>query len=912
MAAARLEESLLDLFRSEAAAQSRVLAEALAVLATEAGGPKQINLALEAAHALQGAARLVGLDLAAQLAEAMASALSATLEPKQPLSPELLAALEASHLWLAQFSQFPTADLAAPSAAALHGHATCLHELRDATAAMVASAKKPAKKSPVPPSAESPSPVPPPAPLPHFEAPPPPPASKLDFSLLDLYRSEAETQVAGLAQGIVELEGDLANPKKIEPVMRAAHSLKGAARIIGLDLVVQLAHTMEDALVAAQQGRLALDAAGIDSLLKAGDWIAQFSQLPQEQLAAPPAAQTTAQAQCLADLRDALSGKPASPAKEKSPAESPKPAAPPETANRKPDTPAPTPASPDSVVRISAASLSRLMGLAAETLIEARRLEPFRGQLLKLKNQQRQFVSNLEAAEPGADLAPLRAQAQDTLAVLREQLENFDHAARRGTLLSGKLYQEVIASRLRPFGEGVQSFPRLVRDVCRTLGKQARLEIEGRETPVDRDILEKLEAPLGHLLRNACDHGLENSAGRAAAGKPEVGVIRLEARHRAGLLVVQVGDDGHGISIPRLREKVVEKGLATAALAAGLSDDEVLQFLFLPGFSTAATVTEISGRGVGLDVVQDLVRGVGGAVRIYTSEGRGTVFSLQLPVTRSVISALLVEIAGEGYAFPLARLHRVLRAPRSTIDASRGHPLVSVDGFDAALVCARAALGLPPLATAPVGELTAVVVGGGLEFFALAVDRILGETDLVVRPLDPRLGQVPGIQSAAIAEDGAPILIIDVDDLQPRLQKLAAGIADAPTPTMPHPARPRILLVDDSATVRETARKILSTAGFDVETAVDGADGWNAVRVGKFDLVVSDVDMPRLDGLAFVARLRADARLRSLPVVMVSYKDREEDRARGLAAGANVYLAKSSLTDDTFLRAVCSLLKITA
>lgn len=923
MPAAPIEESLLDLFRSEAETQALALSDALAALTLGEGSPKQISAALEAVQSIKGAARLVGLELAAQMAEAMEKLLAEALEQKQLLAGPVVQAVENAYIWLAQFSQFPSADMVKPTTDTLEGHAACLSGLKKfLTGPRTQEKKSPAKVKNANVADQPAGETSPPMPELRYEpAPAPPPASKIDFSLLDLYRGEAETQLAGLGQGIVELEGDLTNPKKIEPVMRAAHSLKGAARIIGLDLVVQLSHTMEDALVAAQQGRLALDAGCIDALLSAGDWIGQFSKLPQEQLAAPPPEQIAGQAQCLADIQAALSGHPAKKERTTAGAESEanvksqSPSATQsesKTENRKSETTSPI--SPtDGVVRISAASLSRMMGLAAESLVEARRLEPFRDQLLKLKNNQLQFVSRLEAAAQtpvgpanaaGADIAPLCAEAQNTLAALREQLESFDNAARRSTLLSGRLYQEVIASRMRPFGEGTQAFPRLVRDVCRTLGKQAKLEIEGRETPVDRDILEKLEAPLSHLLRNACDHGLETPEGRIAAGKPEVAVIRLEARHRGGMLVVQVGEDGRGISVPKLRQKIVEKGRTTAELAANMSEDEVLQFLFLPGFSTAEKITEISGRGVGLDVVQELVRDVGGAVRIYTSEGRGTVFSLQLPVTRSVLRALLVEIAGEAYAFPLTRLYRAVRTSRDQIVPASPCPQISVDGLDASVVSARLALGLPSAPKNSTEELAAVVVTGGMEFYALAVDRFLGETDLVVRPLDPRLGKVPGIQSAALSEDGAPILIVDVDDLLPRLEKIISGEDVSARTTATPFTRQRVLVVDDSATVRETARKILEGAGLEVETAVDGADGWNAVRVGRFDLVVSDVDMPRLDGLGFVAKIRADARLQKLPVVMVSYKDREEDRARGRTAGADEYLAKSSLTDDSFLSAV--------
>jgi len=927
-----IDESLLDLFRAEAEAQTAVMAQDLDAIGTGASDAKKTENIFNAVQSLKGAARLVGLDSAAQLALAMEKILADARAHKRAPNVMVVDALRRAAAWLAAYAQIPAAALAHPAPAIMDEHAALLLEIAILTPKDEIKAESGTRKDRKREMEDGKGKMEK-ADKQHEsgqletrnskrETSTPPPSSKLDFSLLDLYRVEAETQLAALAQGVVELEGDLANPKKIEPVMRAAHSLKGAARIIGLDLVVQLTHTMEDALVAAQQGRVALTAAGIDALLRAGDWLGQFSKLSQEQLAAPPPEQSETQVQCLAEMQEVLSGKKATEATKAMPAtevES-KTVAPtnaePQTANRKPETSSTSPA--DAVVRVSAASLSRLMGLAAETLIEARRLEPFRDNLLKLKNHQMRFVSQLEAAvlaqsetsgaAPAQNLEPLRVAAQSTLAGLRAQVENFDHAARRSTLASGRLYQEVIASRMRPFTDGAQALPRLVRDVCRTLGKQARLEIEGRTTPVDRDILEKLEAPLSHLLRNACDHGLEMPEERRAAGKPEAGVIRLEARHRAGMLVVQVSDDGRGVPLARLRQKIIEQGRATAEMAAGMSDDEVLQFLFLPGFSTAEKITEISGRGVGLDVVQSLMQEVGGSVRIFTTPGRGTMFTLQLPVTRSVVRALLAEIDGEAYAFALVKLHRALRVPRTAMEMVEGRPQISVDGAEAALVSARAALGLPGGEQSAGDEIAVVVVGSGAKLYALEVDRILGESDLVVRPLDARLGKVPGISAAALSEDGAPILIVDVDDLLGGLEKPASGGAVVEMRSETAAVRPRILVVDDSATVRATARQILESAGCAVDVAVDGADGWNAVRLGKFDLVVSDVDMPRLNGLEFVARLRADARLKQLPVIIVSYKERDEDRALGLAAGADAYLIKSSLADGAFLRVVQELL----
>ena len=389
---------------------------------------------------------------------------------------------------------------------------------------------------------------------------------------------------------------------------------------------------------------------------------------------------------------------------------------------------------------------------------------------------------------------------------------------------------------MRPLADGIRGFPRLVRDVSKQLGKQAKFEVVGETTGVDRDILDGLEAPLNHLIRNALDHGLEMPEERRAAGKSPSGTIRLEARHRAGMLQIILADDGRGIDLDRLRAKVVEKGLTTAAIAGRLSEAELLDFLFLPGFSTKEKVTEISGRGVGLDVVQSMVQAVRGSVRVTSQLGKGTRFILQLPITVSVIRALLVEIAGEPFAFPLNRIDRILMLDRHDIVDLEGKPHVILDDQPLGLIEAAQVLELPTPARED-GRLPVVVASDRSHRFGVVIDRFLGERDLRVTPLDPRLGKVPNLNSSSVLDNGWPVLIIDVEDLirsidnllgGRRVKKLTAEVAVHEESRGPK----RILVVDDSITVRELERQLLENRGYTVDVAVDGVDGWNAVRTG--------------------------------------------------------------------------------
>ena len=725
-------------------------------------------------------------------------------------------------------------------------------------------------------------------------------------SMLELFRQEVQLQGQALTSGLLALEReDDGVAEALQNCMRAAHSLKGAARIVGIDSVIGVAHAMEEAFVAAQQQRLHLGRAQVDVLLQGVDLLARLGQLPEVDLVAwadPAQPQALAYQQALDTTLQ--SGAAATVAAQPLTAAAP--------AMVLDDTPA-----TDRVLRLTAESVNRLLGLASESLVESRGLKPVAASMLRLQRRLQDARRKLDAVGQGgleqapqqlADAQQLIVQCQQSVA---QQLADLDTLDRRASDLSRRLYDEALACRMRPFTDGLHGLPRLVRDLARSLGKQARLAIVGDNTPVDRDLLERLEAPLTHLLRNAVDHGIEAAEQRRQAGKPEEGTVLLEARHVGGQLQIVVSDDGAGVHVERLRARIVERGLATVEAAARLSEAELLEFLFLPGFSLRDRVTEVSGRGVGLDVVQDMVRQVRGNVRVASEPGRGTRFQLLLPLTLSVIRALLVRVSGEAYAFPLNRVVRALRVAPSQLDQVEGRPHFALGEHRIGLVAAAQLLHEE---RAEIGseELTVVVVGELPHAFGLVVERALDERELVAQPLDDRLGKVQHVSAGALADDGSVVLILDVDDLLRAAERVAhggqLGLVRAEASDQGVRQGKRVLVVDDSLAVRELERKLLDARGYRVEVAVDGMDGWNAVRTGHFDLVVTDVDMPRLDGIELVRLIRNDPHLKDLPVMIVSYKDREADRQRGLEAGADHYLAKSGFHDEALLQAVSDLI----
>ena len=829
-------------------------------------------------------------------------------------------------------------------------------------------------------------------------------------SLIDLFREEARTQARVLNDGLLTLDRAPSDAAALEACMRAAHSLKGAARIVGVQVGVELAHAMEDCFVAAQEGRALLDAAWIDELLRGVDIVARIGNDEDESA-------RDAVSACVASLQARMVGvvphgaamrrdvlPPAAPARVDSSASATSVATKPQNASADADaafnllasalraeaTPAPTapasatanasappsgtafapasasasasatplassnasasadatsaaPASasgspsatastshesnapttdPGRMLRVRADNLDRLLSLSGESLVESRWLKPFAQSMLRVKRVQRDGTRALDQLhetladlklDPRAhaaleELRRLTAESQHLLAERLADLESFD---RRSTHLSQQLYDAALQCRMRPFGDGTSGLARMVRDVARSLGKKVRWQLVGESTQVDRDILDLLEAPLGHMLRNAIDHGIEAPAVRLARGKPEEGTLTLDARHTAGSLLISVSDDGAGIDLDALRTSIVRRKLASAETAARLSETELLEFLLLPGFSLRDQVTEVSGRGVGLDAVHDVVKRVRGTVRITHEPGVGTRVQLQLPLTLSVIRSLLVEVAGEPYAVPLAHVNRTLHVSRADIELLEGHQHIAFDGRRIGVVTAHQILDTAP----PANEgdtVSLIVIGDGEETYGVVVDRFLGERMLVVQPLDPRLGKIRNITAGALMENGDPVLIADVDDWLRSVERLVAGgdlkhTQHGAALTARRVTR-RVLVVDDSLTVRELERKLLATRGYDVTIAVDGMDGWNAVRGEHFDLVITDIDMPRMDGIELVTLIKRDPQLQSLPVMIVSYKDREEDRRAGLNAGADYYLAKGSFHDEALLDAVRDLI----
>lgn len=746
------------------------------------------------------------------------------------------------------------------------------------------------------------------------------------FSMLELFRLETRAQGETLNQGLLDLERGEGppSPATLETLMRAAHSIKGAARIVDQDPAIRVAHALEECFQKARAGSLTLDRSSVDLLLQGVDLLITLANATAEGSPGPPAEAISHYLEELTRTAPPAAPTPAGVAAVTPPA-TPPPTPPPPPPPEGEESVTPSPSGDTALVPLDPELMDRLLGLAGESMSQSRWLPTLVQGLRRLHRDQQRLGVALErlgetlatAHGPGGgqELATLHLKEvagllQSSRDRLQEQLEESQRQEGRAAALSQRLHQAVVQVRMLPFGEGVAHFRRLVRSVAQQLGKEARLEISGSRVRVDREIMRRIDSALNHLLRNALDHGLESPDQRLAREKPAEGVIRLTAAHRAGQLVLTVEDDGAGVEMVQLRQAIAQRNLDQGGLGELLAEGELLEFLFLPNFTTRTSATHLSGRGVGLDAVREAVRGVRGRIRLHNSPGRGFRVEMWLPLSLSVVPALLVEMGGGLFAFPLARVEEVTLVDREEVATVEGRPFIVRGRRKVGLVDGHEVLELPPPRLPP-RRLPVVVVGDGSGRYGVVVEAFKGEYPLVEQSLDPQLGKLPDVSAGAITREGLPALVLDVDDMVRSIQRRLAegGLQHIGGVSSGGSARTkRILVVDDSLTVREVQRKLLLHAGYGVEVAVDGMDGWSALRAHEYHLLITDVDMPRMDGIQLVAMVKNNPATRRLPVMIVSYKDRQEDRRRGLEAGADYYLTKASFHDRALLDAVRDLI----
>ncbi|MBX6372142.1 MAG: hybrid sensor histidine kinase/response regulator [Acidothermus sp.] len=566
-------------------------------------------------------------------------------------------------------------------------------------------------------------------------------------------------------------------------------------------------------------------------------------------------------------------------------------------------------------IRVTSQRVYDLLDVVGEAELDARRVERNAVELESLLAEQqrwlravRQAVMTTAAQLPeDVELALHRVLATgDQLAgcghQLREQIE--DARVRLAQVRDGAMGLAMV-----PIRRALTAFPRLVRDVASAAGKDVGLRIEGEDVELDKKVLDGVSDALRHLVTNAVDHGCESPAERQAAGKPARATVTISARAAGGTVVLEVADDGRGIDEDRVRRTAIDKGLLPPE--STLSGPPLLQLLFVPAFSTAPQVTVTSGRGVGLDVVRTVVDELGGTIDIETQRGKGTRFVLTLPVTLGVLRCLIARIGSERYAVPVPNVIESISLRDVPVDNLAGTPVVVRHDASIPLLDLGTALGVD----GPRDPRAALVVRrGGGDMIAWSVDRLEGELELVVKDLGPFIGRLPLVTGATIDGDGSVVCLVDLREISSRAGAAPSAAPPPPAASIsdgePRPLRrrPRVLVVEDSVGVRELERVILESAGYEVATAVDGLDGLTRLRTELPDAVVTDVEMPGMDGFTLTRTIRRTRGWEHIPIVIMTSRGDEGDRRAGMEAGANAYLLKSEFDQRQLVEMVGRLL----
>lgn len=678
-----------------------------------------------------------------------------------------------------------------------------------------------------------------------------------DERLQDLFRQESSDYLQRLDDGLLRLERNAGEDAAVEALFRDAHSLKGAAHMLGLHAVELLAHSLEDMLNAARRDVEARGPEHVQEMLR---------QLGDIRVAVGEA--------LVASAGTGMGTAPGVPA---------------------PVSPRPPARSPAlDAVRVDARRLDALLNASGELATGCarmvRRLADVDAIVERCEELRRAVTHGSGSAAPGAlalleRLAPVEAM----LVRLRAAMDD-DHAQLQR--VSGELGEGIRAIRLLPLANIFRQFPRMVQELARTQGKPVELVIEGEDVAADRRILEEIRDPLMHLLRNAIDHGIEPADERARAGKPAVGRIGLRARRTESAIEIVVDDDGRGLDEAAIRQAALEGGLESAATLAAMTPAQQRALVLRAGLTTTRQVTDVSGRGIGLDVVREAVERMKGSLALDSAPGRGLALTLRLPVTLVTARILIVEADRCPYGLPVEHVRGSRRLAADDILLLDGRDAILFDDRPVPLV-ALADLLERPAAPAAADEgasgRMAVILEVAAGCFAVAVEALVDEQEVVLKAPGSLLERVRNVAGATVLDSGEICFVLDPPDLFAAIRRRSAGTA-APAPVPQR--RNRVLLAEDSITTRTQESRILEAAGYEVVTAVDGLDALRKLARGEFDAVVTDVNMPNVDGLELARRIRCEVRHAHLPVILVTSLASDDDRMRGLEAGANAYITK--------------------
>lgn len=726
---------------------------------------------------------------------------------------------------------------------------------------------------------------------------------------LDRFIEEAREHLARMGAGLEALERAPSDTENINLIFRCAHTIKGSARMLKLITISDTAHHLEDLLSVLRDGSLAYSPELGRLLFRATDAIAALVEMMAAGTPLPAAdvALCEALAQAAGHRPSALTERvttvPEAQQQETLP-DAPNAFANPSATAAIPAAPAASvaPKSPETV-RVRLSKLDELIKLMGEVVASHARA---RQRLADLRE--------LEFSRHGKDQAALTGN----LAWQRQRakLHQFSLALRDDVLtqelLMDELHSKILIMRMLPLAMVFDPVGRMLRELAAAMGKQVECIIVGAEMELDRQIIDKLGEPVMHMLRNALDHGIEPPAERLAAGKPACGKLTLTARQEGGAMLIEIGDDGAGINQDSLRQKALRLGLLSTERATSMTAEEILDLIFLPGFSTSPIITDISGRGVGMDVVKRcIVDELQGEISIATHPGLGSTFTLRLPMSLALMRVLLVTAGSCAFGFIAQNVVELLRVPEADFLLIGERRVVIIRNEFVPIVTLAALLNLPQQAA---DATLADVRGAGClllvvrvrnEKLALLIDTLADERDMVVKSLPKHMQGLPMVSGMVTTGRDELVNILHVPALMEKARTSAL-----PPSTQEQVVRQaaRILVVDDSLNTREIEKDVLEAHGYQVTLAEDGQDGLRKALATEFDAILTDIEMPNMDGFALTERLRQEEKYRAIPIIIITSRAKEEDKRRGVQAGADAYIVKGDFEQNNLVEILRKLL----
>ena len=757
--------------------------------------------------------------------------------------------------------------------------------------------------------------------------------------IMEDFLIEAFELIEQIDHDLVELESNPEDLELLNRIFRVAHTVKGSSSFLNFDVLTELTHHMEDVLNKARKGELKITPDIMDVVLESVDMMKGLLESIRDN-GSDAAAGIDIKNICVRLTQISEGEAPSAAAEAPAAAPAPEPVKEPEPA---------TPAE-EAAPEVSDAELSKLSDSEVEAeierLLKVRKAEDQARRASKgIAPKSPEEIAPAASAAPAPKPAPSRERDADKKvpaassgAVAQEQtirveVKRLDHLMNLiGELVLGKnrllkIYDDVeeryegekfleelnqvvsslslvttdiqlavMKTRMLPIAKVFNKFPRMIRDLSRDLGKQIDLEISGEETELDKSIVEEIGDPLVHIIRNSCDHGIEDPETRKAMGKPEKGLVQLKAYNEGNHIVVEIVDDGKGLDADMLKSKSIEKGIITEREADAMSEKEAFGLIFRPGFSTAAKVTNVSGRGVGMDVVKTNIEKLNGIIDIESEVGKGTVMKLKIPLTLAIIQSLLVGTQEEFYAIPLASVLETVRVPIDDIYTIDGKNVLRLRDEVLSLVRLSDVFGVEKVFDG--GDHTYVVIIGVAEAkLGIIVDTLVGQEEIVIKSMGDYLQNIPGIAGATIRGDGRVTLIIDVGAMMEMAKDIKVDIRaeiEDSTKAKEKPSDYKVLIVDDSKMDRTIMQKALEPTGVTIIEATNGVEALNVIKSGEhsFDAILIDIEMPRMDGYTLAGEIRKYSKYRNLPLIAVTSRTSKTDRLRGVEVGMTEYITK--------------------